>query len=449
MPEQRGERDLTYRPLVKNLEPGEEALLALAPAQILEGTIRFADTGAPAPHARVHIWASQQEHVGSMVSVAGQADDQGRYRIVPYTGVRFGVTAYPPGGAPYLTRRAGEIKWAAGDTRRTVDVTLPRGVLIRGRVLEAPSGAAVVGASIQYVPERLNNPNTTDDILTGWQGIEVSGADGQFEIVVLPGPGRLLVHGPTGEFVFEETSESQLYRGRPGGRRHYAHAILSVSPETDADEIPITVQLQRGATVAGRIVDERGEPVGEALVITRLTIHPHSTYWRGFPIEAMGGRFQLAGLGKEQEYPAHFLDAKRRLGATAVLRAGMEAPTIVLRPCGQAAARFVDREGRPLADFRPALTMVVTPGANAVDAGAARRGELAADEDNVANIDQRNHWSGPQTDAQGRVTFGALIPGATYRILGYMENSIVVAREFTAEAQQTIELGEIVLQRRD
>ncbi len=103
MPEQRGERDGTYRPLVKNVDGGEEAVVALAPAQPFEGTVTYEDTGEPAPHARLTIWASQQKF-GSMVSVGGQADEQGRYRISPHPGIRFGINVYPPDGTPYLSR---------------------------------------------------------------------------------------------------------------------------------------------------------------------------------------------------------------------------------------------------------------------------------------------------------------------------------------------------------
>ena len=54
MAEQRGERDGTYRPLVKNLKPGEEGVLPLAPAQLFTGTVRFEDTGEPAPKSAAH-----------------------------------------------------------------------------------------------------------------------------------------------------------------------------------------------------------------------------------------------------------------------------------------------------------------------------------------------------------------------------------------------------------
>src|SRR5262249_53176814 len=157
----------------------------------------YEDTGKPAPHARLTIWASQQE-VGSMLSVAGQADANGRYRISPNPGIRFGVTAYPAEGVPYLARQTPSgksIPWNAGDRVKKVDVALPRGVLVRGKVVEAGSQQPISGASIQYMPESTSKRRVPDDILTGWGAIQISDNAGCFEMPVLPGPGRLLVHG--------------------------------------------------------------------------------------------------------------------------------------------------------------------------------------------------------------------------------------------------------------
>lgn len=72
-------------------------------------------------------------------------------------------------------------------------------------------------------------------------------------------------------------------------------------------------------------------------------------------------------------------------------------------------------------------------------------GEPAADSDYVTNIDRTNYWPGPKTDDQGHITFRALIPGATYRLIGSDQSGLVVAKEFTVESQQTVELGEIAI----
>jgi protocatechuate 3,4-dioxygenase beta subunit len=445
MPEQRGERDGTYRSqVVRNLKPGEEPVLALAPAQIFEGVVTYEDTGKPAPHARLTIWASQQKF-GSMVSVPGKADAQGRYRISPSPGIRFGVTAYPPDGAPYLTRELPPVDWEDAATVKKVDVTLPRGVMVRGRVIDATTGRPVPDATVQYVPEEANNPNDADDILTGWQGIQLSNDEGEFEIVTLPGPGNLLIHGPAGEFILQESSSSQLSRGTPGGQRRYAHAFERIESQAGGEAIDLTIELQPAKKVAGRIVDESGAPIDEALMITRLHITPHSPFWRGFPVELLGGRFELGGLASGEQYPTHFLDPKRRLGATAGLKAEDSEPTVVLKPCGQATARFIDPEGQPLDGFSPTLEMIVAPGAHRYDLDAMKQGELAADTDYNANIDRTNYLSGRQTDNDGRVTFPALIPGATYRIGRFDDGKGVIVKDFSVGSGESLDLGDIVM----
>jgi len=446
--EKRGKRDGTYRAMVKNYEPGEEAILTLAPAQVFEGVVRYADTGRPAPHARLTIWASQQAPVGSMVSVAGTANAEGRYRISPNPGIRFGVTAYPPAGTAYLARRTPyneSIQWKSGDKIKRVDMLLPRGVLVRGNVVEAGTDTPVVGATIQYVPESKNNTHKADDILTGWQGIQLSDEDGRFEIAILPGPGRLLVHGPQGRYVLNEISDGQLSEGRFGGGRKYAHAIHKVDVGPDAEPGDITVELKVGATIVGRIVDEAQQSVMEVIVISRLKFFPSSLYWRGFSPVALGGTFQLSGLAEGQEYPTFFLDAKRRLGATAVFNRDSDHPTVVLKPCGEATVRITNPAGQPVVGFAPGLRMVVTPGVSVYDLTAVEKGKLAADADFVSNIDRTNYWPGPKTDNDGVIRFPALIPGATYRLATFEKGKPVMLREFTVKPSQTLDLGEVAM----
>jgi hypothetical protein len=189
--------------------------------------VRDAQTKAPLAGVTVK---SQSRH-GEPISGWGQnfvravTDEQGRY---------------PPDGVAYLARRtpfSETIRWEAGDRVKEVNMALPRGVLVRGKVVESGTDAPVVGASIQYLPEEVNNPNTADHILTGWQGIQLSNERGEFEIAVLPGPGRLLVHGPKGKYVLQEIASRKLREGKPGGRRNYVHAVHEVDPEEDADPL--------------------------------------------------------------------------------------------------------------------------------------------------------------------------------------------------------------------
>jgi hypothetical protein len=452
LPEQRGERDGTYRPLVRNVDAGREAVLPLAPAQIFEGVVTYEDTGRPAPHARLTIWASQEEY-GSMVSVSGMADAEGRYRIHPKPGIRFGVIAYPPDGVPYLahqTSLANAVRWREGDVSRQHNVSLRRGILVRGKIVETGSNVDVSGATIQYVPQEADNPNAAEDIVTGWQGIQLSNEQGEFEIVVLPGPGWLLVHGPQGKYVLQEIAGRQLVGSKPGGRRNYAHAIHKVNPDFGAEPMDVNIALRPGATVTGTIADAQHKPVDEVLVISRLVLAPGSLEWSGHVPPTQGGRFELSGLDHGTEYPVHFLAAKRRLGATLNLRADTETTTVVLKPCGAAHARFVDSQGRPHVGYQPGLRMAITPGAFALDFDAMHRGELAADEDFVANINQTDfYWNGPRSDEDGNVTFEELIPGASYRIWNRQNGKHTMLKQFAVKAGENLNLGEITIERND
>lgn len=118
-----------------------------------------------------------------------------------------------------------------------------------------------------------------------------------------------------------------------------------------------------------------------------------------------------------------------------------------LAPCGTAKARFVDSEGKPIADLEPNLHLVVTPGVAQFDRSAAARGRLAADEDFAANIDRKNQTPFPKTGADGVATFRALIPGAAYELWGGRNRELAVLKQFSAEAGKTFDLGDIVADR--
>jgi 5-hydroxyisourate hydrolase-like protein (transthyretin family) len=445
--EQRGERDGTYRSHVKNIKPGEVATIPIAPAQIFEGVVLLGDSGKPAANARITIWASQQEFAGSMVSIEGMTDAAGRFRLNPRPGVRFGIIAYPPQGSPYQVRRLNDLRWSSGKGSQEIEIKLGIGVLVQGVVVDANTSKPLQNASVQYHPDRVNNTNVTDDIVTGWQNIQKTDSAGRFNISVFPGPGTLLVHSEEGSYILKEMGSSEVEQGKSGGPRMYAHAFHKINPQAGDVQEAIQVALTPGATVEGTITDGRGNSIQQALVVSRLKISPLSPQWRGFPDEALNGKFKLSGLREGEEYPVYFLDPKNRLGATALISTKDLSPKIVLVPCGSARARFVDAAGKPVPSGTSlGLHMVVTPGKPKYDLQAMRRGELLADEDFVANVDRRNSEDSSTTNEKGEMTFPVLIPGASYRFINFIKGEARASQEFVAQSGQTHDMGDIEVQ---
>jgi hypothetical protein len=435
-------------------DPDKELLISLAPAQIIEGRVMYEDTGKPAPHARLTVYAttvdgsqSVEFALGVGTGIDGTADAEGQFRLNPSAGNFFTVTAYPPAGMPYLSRRQG-LKWPKGAVQQRIEVKLPRRgvVLVRGKITETPSGKPVAGAGVQFMPRHANNPYLRDDVVTGWQGIVSSGADGTFQIPVLPGPGHLLVSGPNSDFIHQETSSGLIDLGRPGWRRYYPDGLveLDIPPETRSKEV--TASLRRGVTVRGRVIGPEEKSVSLALMLCRLQVDRY-TFHHCRPVEVRNGQFELHGCDPKKTYPVYFLDPKNQWGAKATIsgRQAGEVVKVQLAPCGKAVARFVDPDGKPLKNYNPGLQILVTPGADLFDETARKKDLLLADTDFLANIDRLNYpRDEPRTDAQGRCTFPALIPGSTY-FLHSQKNATVERKEFTVEAGKVRELPDITI----
>jgi hypothetical protein len=424
--------------------------IALAPARTVTVRVTYADTGKPVPHAQVSIsMLGRQQLGGGAGPIISETDAEGRFRANVGLADHGAVAAAPPSGQPYLAKLE-YINWPKGVVQQSVDVALPRGVMIRGRVVEHGSEKPIAGAIVTASPHAMPN-----DPRPGRSRPVQSTADGSFELTVLPGPGYLVVRELSDDYVLQELGSNLFHEGQPGGRRYYAHAFIACDPKPGRASRDVRVVLRQGITVEGRVVGPDGQPVQDSWMFGRLHFGAEfSTFrwWHGDQHgTARGGRFELHGLEPDREIPVHFLDPHRKLGATARI-AGKSAPgepvTVRLAPCGTATARLVGPDGKPIGGFRhPRLiSMVVTPGP--VAGPRARQGRaLLADEDILPIIDPINYEQSPVSDPQGRIVFPALIPGAAYRIADAtrIREGVdpQVRKEFTVQPGETLDLGEV------
>jgi RNA polymerase sigma factor (sigma-70 family) len=434
--------------------PGDAKPLTakLQPARTVTGRVTYADTGRPAARAEVRVGAivGQGAYHGTIV----ETDADGRFRARPIAGDRVSVAADPPDGQPYFAV-AKSVAWPEQATEQVIDLGLPRGALIRGKVTEAGTGAAVPDAAVYFVAHHPAGGRIEAIARARTK------ADGSFALGVGPHPGHLSILAPLDDYPLQAISNAQFYQGQGGGKPVYANAFVACNPKPGADPVEVAVELRRGATVKLLLVGPDGQPVPDVRVYSQAVLGPSAAapvrIWDGLRGEiARHGQLTVHGLDPDREVLVSLLQPERKLGATIKLsgKSGSGGPiTVRLEPCGQALARLVGPDGAPVAgELRGAvLSLVVTPGPPGGSA-PVRAGALAADEAALSRVDPVNYASPQIADDQGRIVLPALIPGATYRII---DRTAVVARnagdgpqvrrEFTVGPGEAIALGDILV----
>ena len=417
---------------------------ALRPAMIVEGRVLAADTGLPIPQALVAVGLTM-----GGAEARSRADNQGRFSAAVQPARNYRVQAFPPEGQPYLVDKV-EFEWTKGAVKKEIDVKVARGVLIHGKVLEGGTGRALPEASVQYIPmgNRGNGAmaSGSDTTVTSKKG-------GRYQITVEPGKGHLFVFGPASDYTFEAIGSRTIYNGQPGGARHYAHGIIPYEVKAGDQPHELTALLRPGKTIKGRVVGPNGETVEHAMIISTLHIEHFHLIWRGdLTLHARDGIFELHGLDPEKPTRVSFLDADHRWGATVEISAKQTGENVLvhLQPCGQAQARLVGPDGKPVVKVFPQFEIVGTPGPHEWDRRKESQSMLAADGAYMPNVDRIHYWKGPYTDAQGRITLPALIPGALYRISDYStindpDKGVHVRKDFTVQPSESLELGDILI----
>ena len=96
------------------------------------------------------------------------------------------------------------------------------------------------------------------------------------------------------------------------------------------------------------------------------------------------------------------------------------------------------------------FSMVVTPGPDRLSSDPADKTGLSADQDYLFRIDPINYPEGCLADADGRLEFPALIPGATYRVFDQTvddDGGRQIRKEFTVKPGETVDLGDILIEK--
>jgi hypothetical protein len=272
----------------------KEITIALQPATIIEGRVLDADTGNPIPGAAIIVESVHTR--GGWVTSTFHADDLGRFQANPFPADRFRVRAFPPSGQPYLLSSV-EFAWSKGAVKKAIEIKLPKGVVINGKVAEEGTGRPIGGASIHFFPRMRGEGARVPDV--------ASKENGSFRATVPPGEGSILVLGPTLDYIPKEIGSRMLFGiGRPGGSRSYPHDIIAYQIKADEAPAELIATLRPGKTVKGHVVGPEGQTALQAAILTRLDIEPMNITWRNRPsLRLHDGRFELHGLDPEKSTP--------------------------------------------------------------------------------------------------------------------------------------------------
>jgi RNA polymerase sigma factor (sigma-70 family) len=453
---------------------------SLLPPHRITGRVVTADTGKPVAGAWVGV-VSLHDYLGHSADVKTDAD--GRFSVNSYPGESYRVDIHPRPGEPYLpaTRSA---DWPKGAVKEEVNVKVPRGVVVRGKVVEEGSGKPVVSAGVAFVPHSENNPDLPGGIITGRDHRVWTGADGTFQMIFPPGRGHVVVTGPSASYVYRTVTDGELQSGKQGGRGRYFHAARPTHFRLQDDPKELTVELRRALTIKGRVVGPNGKAVKDAVVfVPRELLPPRSDFFFavfGVPpgttvaaVPTRDGSFELPNCDPDRTYRVYVLSgqglgsvvltdadaaqmggmmrfaASISLDATSVVNqliggkaphgavvevsakaAGGKPIEVKVVPCQSAEVRFVDAN-RKAVKQKVWLELVIKPGAETA---------MLASPYSV-----HGEKSPVEPDANGRITIPGLIPGATYRLKVLkgqqgLENETAFEKEFTVEAGKATKL---------
>jgi protocatechuate 3,4-dioxygenase beta subunit len=312
-----------------NVAEGQTTLAELVSREVLvSGRVTRSDV--PLPNARIDL--QQQSSVGSASSYYGSNEPvlAPRAGPLPFTATTaedgsFELIAEP--GSVWLTLTSLDRRTSYAD--RTVDIPDADsfflelklgGASVSGIVVDESSGGPIDNAYVGAAPEK-------GDLYGGGS----TGPDGRFAFDVDPGHYRLSARAKD-----YAPSQSDLDVGAGG-----------VSD--------LRIELSRGGSIEGKVVDSSGRPVADLTVLALLAAAPQPAVER--TRNQSDGTFRLNGLREGAYNLATGVEAIG-FAIRPQVTPGGDAVVMTLRPGGRVRVRAVDESGAPVAGAYPFVRSV-------------------------------------------------------------------------------------------
>jgi protocatechuate 3,4-dioxygenase beta subunit len=355
----------------------------------------------------------------------------------------YGLHVHPPEKSPLLSREI-DVPDSPGLQPMSAEVTLARGIILTGRVIDERTGRGVQ-SEVWFAPLPGNKwfAKPGYDSYRRAQSGPGTDPEGNIRALAIPGPGVLVARGfgelLDGQYVrpylpatFTEEDRKHVHLASDGDEQYFVtaggtpvilhgeHAVKYLDLAEDAGTVTVNLMLRRGKTAKLTIQDPEGRPLTGAVV------------------SGVGASWDVTNPLTAAECPVYALDpAKprtvvvshpgRNLGGQVVVRGDEAGPVVVkLRPAGAVTGRFLDADGQPVAGADVFLSFPSRP------AGA---------------FVQRQRPS-IRTDADGRFQLEGMVPGVTFAVQRIRKGNAALAPKPETGLKEvgsgaTLDLGDI------
>jgi len=223
--------------------------LDMPPEGIIEGTVRFSDTGKPATGYSVYARTRSAGGVAHPHATVVERDASFRIHGLP-TGEYCVVVAPMTWPRQYVAAVESKVEVEAGLTTGGLELWLEKGTVFSGTVKDSDTGDPIAGVLVVAL-----NPGMGGESI----GSYTTEKDGRYEI-------RL----PTGKSMFYIAAVPDGYVYPKDQARRYVDVF---GDETEVADVGFQLARREGpdlreaiARIKGRVLDTQGKPVAEALV---------------------------------------------------------------------------------------------------------------------------------------------------------------------------------------
>ncbi len=313
--------------------------LALDSGRHLTGRVLDDRMQKPVAGARVELSVGQRANYAL-------CDSEGRYA---FHGLPVGVyvlSAESPIGGNSVGRRV-PVRITREQQSVNVDLSLPAGQSITGKVVDDQSGEGVAGVLVHY-DAAATVANQAQPMVPP----ALTDAQGRFRLLLPPGKGQLKLSGPVATHYVPDT------RTADGPANEAYRRAVDLQPGSD-DVGEIVFRIGRGLVIEGVVVDPQDMVLADARILVNAFGSPDAM--RRTALTDAHGRFVFLGLSPTERHELTVMHRARNLVAAHILAAHPTAETVRsefvklrVKQAGTVTGRVL-RDGGPFAGVRAQL----------------------------------------------------------------------------------------------